>query len=62
MEAIIFLLFIFGPFGHHVTEFCDGHGSLTAEISEDVAVEKALVVANDDIVFSDVGNGDAVGV
>jgi hypothetical protein len=56
------LFFIFGPFGHHVTEFCDGPGSLTAEISEDVVVEKALVVANDDVVFSDVGNGDAVGV
>ena len=30
-----------------------------AEISEDVAVEEALVVAVDDIVFSDVGDDGA---
>ena len=48
-EAVV-LLFVFGPLGHHVVE-------LTAEISEDVAIEEALMVAVDDVLLSDVGNG-----
>jgi len=42
-EAVV-LLFVFGPLGHHVVEFRNCYGSLMAEISEDVAVEEALMV------------------
>jgi len=54
------LFFIFGPFGHHVAEFRDRLGSLAAEISKDIAVKEAFVVAVNDVVFGDVGNSGAL--
>ena len=56
-EAVILLLFVVGPLGHHVTDFHDGLGLLTAKVSEDVTVEEALMVAVDDILLGDVGDG-----
>ena len=56
-EAVILLFFIVGPVGHHVAEFRDGHGSLTAKFSEDVSVDEAWMIAVDDVYFGDVGDG-----
>ena len=59
-EAVILLFFVVGPVGHHVSEFRDGLGSLSAEVSEDVSIDEALMVAVDDVYFGDVGNGGAL--
>jgi hypothetical protein len=59
LESDHFLLFIFGPFGHHITEFHDGPGSLAFEISKGKSVEKALAKAVDDVVIADVSDGGA---
>ena len=59
-ETVVFFFFIFSPLDHHVAEFRNGSGLLAAEILEDVDVEEALMVAVDDVVFSDVGDGGAI--
>ena len=56
-EAVILLFFVVGLVGHHVAEFRDGPGSLTAKVSEDVSVDEAWMIAVDDVYFGDVGDG-----
>ena len=58
-EAVVFLFFIVSPCRHHIALFCDGLGSLMTEVSEDVIVEKTLMVVVDDVCFGDFGNGSA---